>query len=123
VVPIVCVTVALGVVFGFVDGESVHGGGFGSLVVLAWWLSPLAMYYALCVTRVGAMLVGVAYFVFALALAVAIYRTDSSTAAIGLATVPVGLWVGTAGALAIERLALRAVRWSRTSRNTHDTQV
>jgi len=93
-------------VFVVADGEGVHGAGWAALPLALWWLLPFAMGTFASRSFVGALLIdGVVSIAIAAGL-IAIYSSESSTAAIGLFTLP-ALAVGLALAgLLIERIAL-----------------
>jgi len=93
-------------VFVVADGESVHGAGWAALPLTLWWLLPLAVGTLASRSFVGALLIdGVVSTVIAAGL-IAIYTSESSTAAVGLFTLPaLALGLALAGLL-IERVAM-----------------
>jgi hypothetical protein len=118
-IPIACVLALVTGVVLLAEGESVDARGISGLLVVAWWVSPLALYYAQCVTPVGAALLGIGYLVAVAGLLSSIYRSDSSTAAIGFVAAPMLLWVGVAAGLVAENLVLRFRADEPTSRVEH----
>jgi hypothetical protein len=88
----------------FAEGESISRGlpPAAALMWAVWWLAPLTLYWYWCRSIAGAAVIGAGYLAGAKMLLDAIYATESSTAAIGFATLPLLLWGGTLLALMVE---------------------
>lgn len=93
------------------DGSSSWIGWAATLAIVAWWLSPLIMYARSVKTLALAVCIGAAYPIVASAGLVAVFVSDSSTAGIGLGTIPVLLWGGVFALLLTEQVV--------TSRRRH----
>jgi hypothetical protein len=93
-----------------VEGRDVDVGAGSSVLVLAWWWAPFAVNAVGARTRVGVAVTGAVLLGLTPALLVAVLRTESSTAAVGLLTVPACLVVGTVAALVAERAVLARQR-------------
>jgi hypothetical protein len=92
------------------DGENVQPPSIGwGLVLTAWWLSPLTLYTAACRTTGGAVVLGLGYLATVVMIQPAIVASTSSTAGIGLLTVPVLLWAGMAAAVTVEKVLNRLI--------------
>lgn len=90
------------------DGENINPPPLlGALALTVWWTSPLAAYAAKCRTTAGSVVLGVVYVSAAIVFLQAIFASTSSTAAIGLFTVPVLLWGGMVAGLILEALIKR----------------
>ena len=85
-----------------------------TLLVLLWSWGPSLLNLVKARTDGGGALIGVALAIAAPALLWAVIYTDSSTAAIGLATVPVLLWGATGLALMIDITIARRRQGDRT---------
>jgi len=90
--------------FSLATGESVDARGVGAVPLAMWWVSPLLAYRILVRSRVGAVAIGLVSMTALAAGLLALYRTESSTAAIGLVTIPMLLWLVVVGALIVERI-------------------
>jgi hypothetical protein len=107
IIPIALVAALLIGVFVLAKGENVDARGTTALLAVAWWVSPLGLYYAICITRFGAIAIGGTYLAAVGAFVSAIYNSTGSTAAVGFITVPFVLWVGIVAALIAENVLLR----------------
>lgn len=85
-----------------------------TLLVLLWWWGPSLLNLVKARTDGGGALIGVALAVAAPALLWAVIYTEGSTAAIGLATVPMLLWGATGLALMIDITIARRRQGDRT---------
>jgi hypothetical protein len=89
--------------FLFATGVSVDASGVGAVPLAIWWVCPFLAYRTLVLTRGGEVVIGLVGVSALVAGLVALYRTDSSTAAIGFFTIPVLLWLVVLGGLVGER--------------------
>ena len=89
-------------------GTKVNARGLAAVPLAAWWLSPLGLYLGVCRTTAGSWLIGVGFIVAVASFLLVIYKDDSSTAALGLLTVPMMLWAGMGIAVFIDRAVTRA---------------
>ena len=100
--------VALLSVFLAVHGKMVAPANFYFGVVFAvWWFSPLVYYWTRVATLIGAWLLGLAYIGVSAWLLMWIYRSESSTAALGFLFLPPFLWAGMLMGVDIDRAAAR----------------
>lgn len=76
------------------------------LLVASWWLSPLALYWTTAGTLPAVVAIGLGYPIGASSGIVAIYVSESSTAGIGILTIPMLLWGGVLAALIVERIVM-----------------
>lgn len=94
---------ALGTFF-LATGESVDARGVEAVPLAMWWASPFLAYRTLVRTRSGQVVIGLVGVFALVAGLLALYRTDSSTAAIGFVTMPMLLWLVVLGGLIAERI-------------------
>jgi hypothetical protein len=100
------VGVALVLVFAFASGESVNGSGWSAVPLALWWMVPVAIALFAIRSAVTAMLIAVVVVVVLSGFLRAIYRSDSSTAGIGLFTAPMLAVVIAASGVVVERLVM-----------------
>jgi hypothetical protein len=105
--------VALLLTFLLADGESVHGAGWAAVPLAAWWLIPFAIGAWGTRSCVGGLLIEALLSGAAMISLVAIYKSDSSTSAVGLFTLPVLLVMGALVCVAVERLTLQILSSTR----------
>lgn len=74
-------------------GRFVNTRNFFAIPLMVWWLGPLAYYDWRVRSVIGTALVGAAILIAGAALLTQIYRTQGSTAAVGLLIAPLLIWV------------------------------
>lgn len=88
-------------------GRFVNARNLFAIPLLAWWLSPLAYFDWRVRTVVGAALIGAALILAGAALLRQTYRSQGSTAAIGLIVAPVLIWVPLVLLVELDRVVAR----------------
>jgi hypothetical protein len=85
-------------------GESVDARGIGAVPLAMWWASPFLAYRTLVRTRSGQVVIGLVGVVALVTALLALYKSDSSTSAIGFVTIPMLLFLVIGGGLIAERI-------------------
>jgi len=73
-------------------GRFVDARNWFAIPLLAWWLGPLAYYDWRARTAIGAALIGAALIIAGAVLLRQTYRSQGSTAAVGLLVAPLLIW-------------------------------
>ena len=110
VVTVLAVVGTLGT-FLLIQGETVDARNDPLAVPLAaWWVSALVPYHLASRTLAGSLVIGLGFLVALGAFLSALYLDESSTAALGLLTIPILLWGATLLSVLIERIAVERRR-------------
>ena len=73
-------------------GRFVQARGPAVILLIAWWLGPVAYYEWRVETLTGAAVIGAALLIAGAGLLIQIYRSQGSTAAVGLFLGPLLIW-------------------------------